>query len=110
MKLLIQNYGAHQCQLRKHDKYDRFENAGANCEHLNNSIQRVRREHYALAGTMGPHGPTGLHGPKVPHGPKGPHGPIEPHGPMGPDGAANCELQNNYCWFHCELRRCEQFH
>ena len=92
MKLLIQNYGAHQCELRKHDKYGRFENAGANCEHLNNSIQRVRREHYALAGTMGPHGPKG------------------PHGPMGPNGAANCELQNNYCWFHCELRRCEQFH
>jgi len=92
MKLLIQNYGAQQCELRKHDKYARFGNAGANCEHLNNSTQRVRREHYALAGTMRPKGPKG------------------PHGPMGPNGPANCEFQNNYCWFHCELRRCEQFH
>jgi len=55
-------WGQH-CELRKHDKYGRFENAGANCVHLNTSIQRVRREHYALAGTMGPHGPKGPQGP-----------------------------------------------
>jgi len=53
MKLLIQNYGAHQCELRKHDKYGRFENTGANCEH------------YAMSpwGSMGPKGPMGPWGP-----------------------------------------------
>ena len=64
MKLLIQNYGAHQCELRKHDKYGRFENTGANCEYLSSSIQRARREHYAmgLCGPMGPKGPWGPRG------------------------------------------------